>query len=199
MYGACHVGRPFFVCELANFGTASAYLQEKPSREVWWSLYRAALGLQHLHECGILHGDLKGNSFLVTGDEDKTAIKLADFGLSAFVDRAETAAGNQGAIGAFRWKAPERLPGAAPSFASDVYSFGMCILELSTGEYPWGEVYSRCSCEAERDGEEVVASATGQLYRYTMGPCPANVLLRSSEATKCWCSGYCLHSMQSTL
>ncbi|KAG7385450.1 Leucine-rich repeat serine/threonine-protein kinase 2 [Phytophthora pseudosyringae] len=41
-------------------------------------------------------------------------------------------------IGAIRWKAPEVLRGEKATFASDIYSFGMCIIEAVSGKYPWG-------------------------------------------------------------
>ncbi|RLN89673.1 hypothetical protein BBJ28_00024651 [Nothophytophthora sp. Chile5] len=102
---------------------------------VWHFLHDAAEGLQHLHDHGIVHGDLKGNNILVS---DNIA-KLADFGLSIIASREEVpGSGDEGALGAFRWKAPECLMGARPTFASDIYSFGMCIIEVVTGKFPWG-------------------------------------------------------------
>ncbi|RLN20269.1 hypothetical protein BBJ28_00006033 [Nothophytophthora sp. Chile5] len=136
LFGACHVGRPFFVCERAIHGTLATFSQGKERAETWRYLLNAALGLQHLHDRGIVHGDLKGNNILVC--EDGRA-KLADFGLSSVANRAGIAVdGDEGALGAVRWKAPECLLGARPSFASDVYSLGMCIIEAVTGQFPWG-------------------------------------------------------------
>jgi serine/threonine protein kinase len=100
-------------------------------------LYQAALGLTYLHERGIVHGDLKGNNILVSADNEA---KLTDFGLSRFAQGVveENVNVSACAIGAYRWKAPECLSGLAPTFASDVYSFAMCIIEAVSGEYPWG-------------------------------------------------------------
>ncbi|GMF55877.1 unnamed protein product [Phytophthora fragariaefolia] len=159
LYGACHVGkcitsrsldepekqanrRPFFVCEYASEGTLNDYLKKSEIRHksgpnVWKCLCEAARGLQHLHERGIIHGDLKGNNILVGSDRQ---VKLTDFGLSAFAKKLNWT-GRTGAIGAIRWKAPERLGkfDRGPSFASDIYSFGMCIIEAVTGTFPWRE------------------------------------------------------------
>ncbi|KAL3672851.1 hypothetical protein V7S43_002153 [Phytophthora oleae] len=159
LYGACHVGktvttrsldeptnrtdrRPFFVCEFASEGTLNEYLKKweiehKSRSDVWRCLCEAARGLEHLHERGIIHGDLKGNNILVGGDYQ---VKLTDFGLSTVAKKLKWT-GGAGTGGAIRWKAPERLGGydRGPSFASDIYSFGMCIIEAVTGNFPWRE------------------------------------------------------------
>ncbi|RLN91164.1 hypothetical protein BBJ28_00021391 [Nothophytophthora sp. Chile5] len=140
LYGACHVGRPFFVCENAIGGTIVQFLKRNP-HALWGCLRQAAMGLEDLHERGIIHGDLKGNNILVCmtheTDQGSATAKLADFGLSFIADKAAQVDG-EGALGAFRWKAPECLLGNPPTFASDIYSFGMCIIEAATGNYPWG-------------------------------------------------------------
>ncbi|RLN91144.1 hypothetical protein BBJ28_00019546 [Nothophytophthora sp. Chile5] len=119
LYGACHEGRPFFVCERASQGTIVAYVKGYTRSAAWRFLRDAAEGLQHLHDHGIVHGDLKGNNILVS---DNIA-KLADFGLSIIASREEVpASGDEGALGAFRWKAPECLMGVRPTFASDIDS-----------------------------------------------------------------------------
>ncbi|KAJ8539093.1 hypothetical protein ON010_g12779 [Phytophthora cinnamomi] len=137
LYGACHEGRPFFVCERATYGTLASFVREKHRKEIWFCLWDAAKGLQHLHDHGIVHGDLKGNNILVC---DEYRVKLADFGLSTNSNRdtfGHDAGRNMGAI---RWKAPECLVGSRPTTASDMYSFGMCVIEAMTGQFPWGNV-----------------------------------------------------------
>ncbi|RLN45571.1 hypothetical protein BBJ28_00003225, partial [Nothophytophthora sp. Chile5] len=137
LYGACHTDTPFFVCEYAARGTLSAFLKGANRWQVWGGLHQAALGLQFLHNCHVVHGDLKGNNILV---DEHGVVKLTDFGLSSFTtfDSSELNATSQGALGAFRWKAPECLAGSGPTFASDVYSFAMCIIEVVSGKSPWG-------------------------------------------------------------
>ncbi|KAG1684174.1 hypothetical protein DVH05_011824 [Phytophthora capsici] len=106
--------------------------------EAWRKLRQSALGLQYLHQHSIVHGDLKCDNILVAADG---TAKLTDFGLSTirrYVDKEQELSTNSSVVGAQRWKAPECLAGAAPSFESDVYSFGMCILQAISGEFPWG-------------------------------------------------------------
>ncbi|OWY96783.1 TKL protein kinase, partial [Phytophthora megakarya] len=135
-FGACHLARPcFFVCEEVTNGNLADFLKKTKGsdRSLTWRLLRgAALGLQCLHQNQIVHGDLKCNQILVS--EDLTA-KLTDFGMS-FVSMKSRPATTSGAV---RWKAPELLisEGKAPTFASDVYSFGMCVVEAVSGSVPW--------------------------------------------------------------
>lgn len=144
MYGACDVGQPFFLCEYASGGALDSFLARLNNREpylIWYCLLNAALGLQYLHDKGIVHGDLKANNILVGADG---VAKLADFGLS-IQTRSGASIGLGGALGAFRWKAPECIPlddkpGESASLASDVFSFAMCMIEALTGTPPWSSL-----------------------------------------------------------
>lgn len=130
LFGGCHIGAPFFVCEEAKNGSLDKFLHAHPS-EVWQKLCEAALGLEYLHARGIVHRDLKCDNILVNFDGDA---KLTDFGLSA----PESAEDQGERSGAVRWVAPECLAGEQASYASDVFSFGMCIVQAVSGKLPWG-------------------------------------------------------------
>ncbi|KAG6947684.1 hypothetical protein JG688_00015503 [Phytophthora aleatoria] len=134
LFGACHVGQPFFVCEYTAKGTLIDFLNTFDEM-AWKKLYEAALGLEFLHERGVVHADLKGDNILI--GEDGRA-KLTDFGLSAVVSDGANSSGSP--IGALRWKAPECMgaSGQPATFASDIFSLGMCIIEAVTGTFPWG-------------------------------------------------------------
>ncbi|GMF30003.1 unnamed protein product [Phytophthora fragariaefolia] len=124
LFGACHVGRPFFVCEFATNGTLVRYLRENP-HELWSKLHEAALGVQYLHARGVVHGDLKGNNIVIGSD---MKAKVTDFGLSSIASSKTEVQ----VSGAWNWVAPECLldDSQRPTFASDVYSLGMCIVEV---------------------------------------------------------------------
>jgi tRNA A-37 threonylcarbamoyl transferase component Bud32 len=137
-FGACDQGSPwFFVCEEAANGNLKDFLyrQQQQGRSLAWrKLHEAALGLHFLHQRHIVHSDLKCNQVLVS--EEGVAM-LTDFGLSFMSADSRPTVPPGGAV---RWKAPECLRGAdrAPTPESDVYSFGMCVVEAVTGDYPWG-------------------------------------------------------------
>ncbi|KAG3108155.1 hypothetical protein PI125_g12082 [Phytophthora idaei] len=131
LFGACHVGRPFFVCEYATNGTLVSYLRKNPD-QLWTKLHEAALGIQYLHARGVVHGDLKGNNIVIGSD---MKAKVTDFGLSSVASSESSPM----ISAAWHWLAPECFPDtkaggkehiqARPTFASDVYSLGMCIVE----------------------------------------------------------------------
>ncbi|GAB9469742.1 Tkl protein kinase [Globisporangium polare] len=137
LFGACHLGKRFFVCEYATNGTLYDFLQRDENRErTWKRLYELALGLQYLHKENIVHNDLKCDNFLV-GSDGKA--KISDFGLSCIPNSAEVKIDPK-LQGAQQWKSPEYLRGDRLRLASDIYSFGMCILEAVTGAAPWGRM-----------------------------------------------------------
>ncbi|KAK1937116.1 Serine/threonine-protein kinase STY13 [Phytophthora citrophthora] len=154
LYGAYHLGgKPFFVCEHASFGRLDSYLCRRENgkvnvTEAWQKLYEAALGLQYLHQRGIIHQDLKCDNILVGSDG---RAKLTDFGLSSQMLRQNPhnfVGGISKPVGAVRWKAPELLKAAKssggkgiPSMEADIFSFGMCIVQAVTGKFPWGKKY----------------------------------------------------------
>ncbi|ETK83670.1 TKL protein kinase, partial [Phytophthora nicotianae] len=149
LYGACHVGTPFFVCEPAKSISLNSHVESlararpgynfeergaDPS-DIMRCLLLAGIGLKYLHERGIVHCDLKGNNFMV-GTDGKT-IKLGDFGMSVLKRSGKGRHTAHANVGAVPWKAPEYLKGEDPTVMSDVYGFGMCILELFSGKFPW--------------------------------------------------------------
>ncbi|THH31212.1 hypothetical protein EUX98_g2968 [Antrodiella citrinella] len=110
-------------------------------------LYQTALGLEYLHDEGIVHGDLHAGNILV--DEDNNAC-LTDFGMSLIT---EATAYNYASIhggGALRWQAPELidpdefgLESSRPTPQSDIFSFACTAIELYSGKPPCPELTDR--------------------------------------------------------
>ncbi|XP_037455453.1 serine/threonine-protein kinase PLK1-like [Triticum dicoccoides] len=94
-------------------------------------------GLLHLHEKRILHLDLKPGNILL---DDHMVPKIADFGLSRCLDKEQTRASTSNPCGSMGYLAPESFGGKL-TFASDIYSLGVIIVEILTGEkgYPEDE------------------------------------------------------------
>ncbi|KAE9019828.1 hypothetical protein PF005_g7196 [Phytophthora fragariae] len=135
MFGASHANSPPFVWEHAAKGNLGVLLcrYEGNKQYMWRLLYEAGLGLEYLHQRGIMHGNLKLNNILI--GEDGHA-KLSDFGMGAVraSSRSEVSAARVSST--LRWSAPECLT-SRPVFASDIYSFALCMIEAVTGEPPF--------------------------------------------------------------
>jgi serine/threonine protein kinase len=139
LYGACEDGNlQLFVCEYASSGSLDEYLKscKLEQHTPWKFLYQAALGLELLHERKIVHGDLRCRNLLVGSDG---FVKVANFGLSGVAGPIASGKSSPMMMASMRWQSPEGLKGEIASFASDVYSLGMCIVEAVTGVAPWGD------------------------------------------------------------
>ena len=93
-----------------------------------------AIAVQYIHSRQILHCDLKSANVLL---DNNFNIKLIDFGLSSFMSEAP-----QGYVGTARWMAPEVLNGEKYSIYSDIFSYGMILMELITEKIPYYDVFN---------------------------------------------------------
>jgi serine/threonine-protein kinase len=86
--------------------------------------------LDHAHTNGVLHRDLRPSNVIVSGSG---LLKVADFGTSRFL---EIAAHGTTVIGSPPYMAPEQFQGKA-LFASDIYSLGVTMFQMLTGDLPY--------------------------------------------------------------
>jgi len=131
------------ITELMSSGTLKSYLRKlkKVNTKVIRSWSRQILkGLQFLHSRTppIIHRDLKCDNIFITGTTG--CVKIGDLGLATLKTRSFA----KSVIGTPEFMAPEMYEEHYDE-AVDVYSFGMCILEMATSEYP----YSECSGPAQ--------------------------------------------------
>jgi eukaryotic-like serine/threonine-protein kinase len=110
---------------------------------------QAAIGLAKAHEAGIVHRDIKpANLYVTARDSGDLVIKLLDFGIAKVKVEAmqETSAGltrTGSMLGTPLYMSPEQVNGASNIDArSDVWSLGIVLFELLSGEIPWSNVPS---------------------------------------------------------
>ena len=92
-------------------------------------------GLQHSHDQGLVHRDIKPGNLLL---DQVGKIWISDFGLAKVFDYARCLSRTGDVIGTPRYMAPEQLRGACDGRV-DVYSLGLTLYELATGGKAWGE------------------------------------------------------------
>jgi eukaryotic-like serine/threonine-protein kinase len=135
--GTCETQQRFYAMELIEGGTLADMLSIK-ERLPWETAVDFALqmcaALQHAHERGIIHRDIKPGNFLLT---KAGQIKLSDFGLATMVSGSRiTAAGKT--LGTIQYMSPEQIRGKPPlTHRSDLYALGCVIHEMLTGDPPY--------------------------------------------------------------
>ncbi len=113
--------------------------------------------LQHAHECGIVHRDIKPQNIMLLQDG---TIKVTDFGIARFSDKATRTMTEQ-AIGSVHYIAPEQARGDVTDGRTDIYSVGVMLYEMLTGKLPF-------------DGDSAVTVALMQLQSTPKRPREVN-------------------------
>ncbi|PAN10736.1 hypothetical protein PAHAL_2G114600 [Panicum hallii] len=101
----------------------------------------AAFGLEYLHSKNIVHFDLKCDNLLVNlKDQSRPICKVGDFGLSKIKRNTLVSGGVRGTL---PWMAPELLNGSSNKVSEkvDVFSFGIVMWEILTGEEPYANMH----------------------------------------------------------
>ena len=108
---------------------------------------RILSALQHAHQNGIIHRDIKPQNILVHADGH---IKVADFGIARMANSSTLTRGDS-VMGSVHYFSPEQASGQAADVTSDLYSVGVVLYEMLTGRVPF-------------DGDSPVAVAMQHLH-----------------------------------
>ncbi|XP_023155002.1 raf-1 proto-oncogene, serine/threonine kinase a isoform X3 [Amphiprion ocellaris] len=104
---------------------------------------QTAQGMDYLHAKNIIHRDMKSNNIFL---HEGLTVKIGDFGLATVKARWSGSHQVEQPSGSILWMAPEviRMQDNNPySFQSDVYSYGIVLFELMTGELPYSQIANR--------------------------------------------------------
>jgi non-specific serine/threonine protein kinase/serine/threonine-protein kinase len=139
--GTTEDGVPYFAMELIEGRPITEYCDEKRLSIVdRLRLFVQICGaVQYAHQHLIIHRDIKPGNILVTAEGTP---KLLDFGIAKIVDVRGDRTFTDSTVTAFRvltprYSSPEQIHGDSITTASDVYSLGIVLYELLTGQSPY--------------------------------------------------------------
>lgn len=144
----------FIVMEYIQGGDLTKYVRSYyggknnkilPEKRVAELTKQLASGLNYLHHYGIIHRDLKPDNLMLTEKSISAEIKIMDFGLSKMMHHGEKVADG---FGTLSFVAPEVLLRKPYNSKVDVWSLGVTILNLLSGDLPFDDA---------NDNEEVIA------------------------------------------
>jgi tRNA A-37 threonylcarbamoyl transferase component Bud32 len=131
-------GSHFYTMALMPGGSLKDHRQSLvgDARRVAAIMEKVARGMQHAHEHGILHRDLKPGNILLDARGEPL---VSDFGLAKFMDSSEDLTASSNVLGTVPYMAPELLsrPVQKASPASDIWALGVIMYELLTGRRPF--------------------------------------------------------------
>ncbi|MBS1858124.1 MAG: serine/threonine protein kinase [Acidobacteria bacterium] len=155
--GIAESGQPYLALEYVEGEKITDYcdrrhLALKPRLQLFLQVLR---GAQYAHANLIVHRDLKPANILVTGDGE---VRLLDFGIAKLMSDGEANETELTRIGGSAltpgYASPEQITGGTVTTASDVYSLGVVLYELLTGQRPY-----RPAREGRSGFEEAVLTA----------------------------------------
>ena len=143
--GATEAGRPFFVMELVRGVKITEYCDEnkQDNHERLALFIQICRAIQHAHQKGIIHRDIKPSNVLITLHDGIPVPKVIDFGIAKATEGRLTDntvfTAYQQFVGTPAYMSPEQaeMSGLDVDTRSDIYSLGVLLYELLTGQTPF--------------------------------------------------------------
>lgn len=126
----------YIVMEYIDGVTLKEYIEQQGSlswKDAIHFTIQILKGLQHAHDKGIVHRDIKPQNIMLCRDG---TIKVTDFGIARFA-RSEHKTMTDKAIGSVHYISPEQARGEPTDEKADMYSVGVMLYEMLTGQLPF--------------------------------------------------------------
>jgi len=126
----------YLVMEYVEGNNLKEYIREKgilPVEEAVPIAIQILEGLQHAHEHGVVHRDIKPHNILITKDG---RVKVTDFGIARAASEA-TVTYSGAIVGSVHYISPEQAKGISIGAKSDIYAAGVVLFEMLTGQLPF--------------------------------------------------------------
>lgn len=147
--------RPYLVTEFLRGHTLAEMLKEMrplPEADALRLAGRICEALAHMHGHRVIHRDLKPQNVMICPDG---SIRILDFGIARSTGRRFTFAGFTPAMGTPEYMAPEQVSGRRGDERTDIYTLGVMLYEMVTGEIPFaaadGDVFAAMDARVTGD------------------------------------------------
>jgi serine/threonine protein kinase/formylglycine-generating enzyme required for sulfatase activity/dienelactone hydrolase len=145
--GATETGRPYFVMELVTGVSITEYcdINNLNTKDRLTLFIQVCNAVQHAHQKGIIHRDIKPTNVMVTLHDGKPVPKVIDFGIAKAINQKLTEktlfTRYAHIIGTPTYMSPEQaeLSDLDVDTRTDIYSLGVLLYELLTGTLPFSE------------------------------------------------------------
>ncbi len=173
-------GGTYIVMELLKGDSLGDVLDEQetlPLAEALAIIRDILKGLEHAHEAGVVHRDLKpDNIFLVQSKTQKRVTKILDFGIAKLLGDAKVEAGGGDlteagmAIGSPTYMSPEQATGEAIDGRTDLFTVSLILYEMIAGDPPFYEPDDKVRSLQRRLKEQAppMVSARGEVIPSTL-------------------------------
>lgn len=181
----------YIVMEFIDGITLKEYIEHRGSLRWSDAIYftmQILRALQHAHDKGIVHRDVKPQNIMVLSDG---TIKVADFGIARFA-RGDQRTVTDMAIGSVHYISPEQARGEKTDEKADIYSVGVMLYEMLTGKLPFDadSAVSVAIMQLQRDPQpptEINSSIPAGLEQITMKAMQKSIERRYQSAAEMLC------------
>ncbi len=126
----------YLVLEYVNGNTLKDIIRQKGRLNYQTAIQitvRILSALQHAHDNGIIHRDIKPQNVLIHADGH---VKVSDFGIARMTNAFTISKGDT-VVGSVHYSSPEQATGSVVENTSDIYSTGVVMYEMLTGRVPF--------------------------------------------------------------
>lgn len=155
-------GIHYIVMELIEGNTLKNYIKECDGKLSWREAANFTMqicrALEHAHSKHVVHRDIKPQNIIMT---EGNKLKVADFGIARAANNTTTVNSMNTAVGSAHYLSPEQARGGYTDSRSDIYSLGVVMYELFTGQLPF-------------DADSGVSVIAQHLHENPVPPCRIN-------------------------
>jgi serine/threonine protein kinase len=131
-----HEGTTYIAMRYVKAGTLKEYMSngQLPLNEISRIIGQIGSALDYAHQEGIIHRDVKPSNVLI---DDQGNTYLTDFGLARMMESSKKFTSSGVSVGTPAYMSPEQGKGAKVDHRSDIYSLGVVLFEMATGQVPF--------------------------------------------------------------